>query len=60
VDENAIIIRYDNGTRLDVPESTVETTGQQTRAAWQVSDIRTEAAELHARGIKVENNDTPG
>jgi hypothetical protein len=38
----------------------VGTAGQQTRAAWQVSDIRTEAAELHARGIKVEDNDTPG
>jgi catechol 2,3-dioxygenase-like lactoylglutathione lyase family enzyme len=58
--ENAIVFTYGNGTHLDVPESTVGTTGQQTRAAWQVSDIRTEAAELHARGIKVEDNDTPG
>jgi hypothetical protein len=27
---------------------------------WQVSDIRAEVAELRARGIKVEDYDTPG
>jgi catechol 2,3-dioxygenase-like lactoylglutathione lyase family enzyme len=58
--QSAIVFRYDNGTHPDVTESTVGTAGQQIRAAWQVSDIRTEAAELRARGIKVEDNDTPG
>ena len=33
---------------------------RQTKAAWQVSDIRAEVAELRARGIKVEDYDTPG
>ena len=37
--ENAIEFRYDNGTRLDVTQSTVGTADQQTQAAWQVSDI---------------------
>jgi catechol 2,3-dioxygenase-like lactoylglutathione lyase family enzyme len=49
-DENAIGFRYGNGTRLDVTQSTVGTADQQTQAAWQVSDIRAEVAELRARG----------
>jgi|SRR5579863_9135169 len=48
--ENAIGFRYGNGTRLDVTQSTVGTADQQTQAAWQVSDIRAEVAELRARG----------
>jgi catechol 2,3-dioxygenase-like lactoylglutathione lyase family enzyme len=58
--ENAIVFRCGNGTHLDVTESTVGTADQQTQAAWRVSDIRAEAAELHARGIKGEDYDTPG
>jgi catechol 2,3-dioxygenase-like lactoylglutathione lyase family enzyme len=58
--ENAIVFRCGNGTHLDVTESTVGTADQQTQAAWQVSDTRAEAAELRARGIKVEDYDTPG
>jgi hypothetical protein len=58
--ENAIGFRYGNGTRLDVTQSTVGTTDQQIQEAWQVSDIRAEVAELHGRGIKVEDYDTPG
>ena len=59
-DENAIGFRYGNGTRLDVTQSTVGTADQQTQAAWQVSDIRAEVAELRARGIEVEDCDTQG
>jgi catechol 2,3-dioxygenase-like lactoylglutathione lyase family enzyme len=58
--ENAIVFRCGNGTHLDVTESTVGTADQQTQAAWQVNDIRAEVAELHARGIKIEDYDTPG
>jgi hypothetical protein len=29
-------------------------------AAWQVSDIRAEVAELRGRGVKVKDYDTPG
>jgi catechol 2,3-dioxygenase-like lactoylglutathione lyase family enzyme len=58
--ENAIGFRCGNGTHLDVTESTVGTADQQTQAAWQVNDIRAEVAELHARGIKIEDYDTPG
>ena len=57
--ENAIVLRYGNGTQLDATESTDGTADQQTQAAWQVSDIRAEVAELRTRGIKVEDYDTP-
>ena len=58
--QNAIVFRCGSGTHLDVTKSTVGTADQQTQAAWQVSDIRAEVAELRARGIKVEDYDTPG
>jgi catechol 2,3-dioxygenase-like lactoylglutathione lyase family enzyme len=58
--ENAIVFRCGSGTHLDVTKSTVGTADQQTQAAWQVSDIRAEVAYLRARGVKVEDYDTPG
>ncbi len=59
-DQNAIVFRCGSGSHLDVTKSTVGTADQQTQAAWQVSDIRAEVAELRARGVKVEDYDTPG
>src|SRR6266481_8157050 len=59
-DQDAIVFRCGGGTHLDVTKSSTGTAEQQTKAAWQVSDIRAEVAELHARGIKVEDYDTPG
>ena len=58
--ENAIVFRCGSGTHLDVTKSTVGTADRQTQAAWQVSDIRAEVACLRARGVKVEDYDTPG
>jgi catechol 2,3-dioxygenase-like lactoylglutathione lyase family enzyme len=58
-DENAIVFSCGGGTHLDVTKSTVGTADQQTQAAWQVSDILAEVAELRARGVKVEDYDTP-
>jgi catechol 2,3-dioxygenase-like lactoylglutathione lyase family enzyme len=59
-DQNAIVFRCGGGTHLDVTKSSsTVTAGQQTQAAWQVSDIRAEVAELRTRGIKVEDYDTP-
>ena len=48
------------GTHVEVTKSTVGTADEQTQAAWQVPDIRSEVAELRARGVKVENYDLPG
>ena len=59
-DENAIVFRCGSDTHLDVTKSTVGTADRQTQAAWQVSDIRAEVAELRARGVKIEDYDTPG
>jgi catechol 2,3-dioxygenase-like lactoylglutathione lyase family enzyme len=59
-DENAIVFRCVGSTHLDVTKSTIGTADQQTQAAWQVSDIRAEVAELRARSVKVEDYDTPG
>jgi catechol 2,3-dioxygenase-like lactoylglutathione lyase family enzyme len=59
-DQNAIVFRCGGGTHLDVTKSSTGTAEQQTQAAWQVSDIRAEVAELRGRGIKVEDYDTPG
>src|SRR6266481_5724587 len=58
-DQNAIVFRCGGGTHLDVTKSSTGTADQQTRAAWQVSDIRAEVAELRARGVKIEDYDTP-
>jgi len=58
--ENAIMFKCGSGTHLDVTKSTVGSADQQTQAAWQVSDIHAEVAELRARGVKVEDYDTPG
>ena len=54
-DGHAIVFRCGSSTHLDVTKSTTGTADQQTQAAWQVSDIRAEVAELRARGVKVED-----
>jgi catechol 2,3-dioxygenase-like lactoylglutathione lyase family enzyme len=48
------------GTHVELTKSTVGTADEQTQAAWQVPDIRSEVAELRARGVEVENYDLPG
>jgi catechol 2,3-dioxygenase-like lactoylglutathione lyase family enzyme len=58
--ENAIVFSCGSGTHLDVTRSTTGTADRQTQAAWQVSDIHAEVAELRARGVKVEDYDTAG
>ena len=55
-----IQFRCGGGTHVEVTKSTVGTADEQTQAAWQVSDIRAEVAELRARGVNVENYDLPG
>lgn len=59
-DEAEIVFKCGGGTHLDLTKSTVGTADEQTQAAWQVEDIRSEVAELRARGVKVEDYDSPG
>jgi catechol-2,3-dioxygenase len=58
--EDAIVFKCGGGTHLDVTKSTVGTADSQTQASWQVTNIRTEVAELRTRGVKVEDYDLPG
>ena len=59
-DEAEIVFKCGGGTHLELTKSTVGTADEQTQAAWQVEDIRSEVAELRARGVKVEDYDSPG
>ena len=59
-DENAIVLRVRQRQPPGRGQQHCRDAGQQTQAAWQVSDIRTEMAELHTRGITVEDFDTRG
>ena len=56
----AIEFKCGGGTRVEVTKSSVGTADEQTQASWQVPDIRSEVAELRARGVNVENYDIPG
>ena len=59
-DDAAIEFKCGGGTRVEVTKSSVGTADEQTQASWQVPDIRSEVAELRARGVDVENYDIPG
>lgn len=56
----SIEFKCGGGTHLEVTASTVGTADEQTQTSWQVPDIRSEVAELRARGVKVEDYDLPG
>jgi catechol 2,3-dioxygenase-like lactoylglutathione lyase family enzyme len=58
--DSEIEFKCGGGTHVEVTKSTVGTADEQTQAAWQVPDIRSEVAELRARGVEVENYDLPG
>jgi catechol 2,3-dioxygenase-like lactoylglutathione lyase family enzyme len=57
--DNEIVVRC-GGTQLAVTKSTTGTADEQTQAAWYVTDVRAEVAELRSRGVKVEDYDLPG
>jgi catechol 2,3-dioxygenase-like lactoylglutathione lyase family enzyme len=58
--DNEFVVRCGAGTQLAVTKSTTGTADEQTQAGWYVTDVRAEAAELRARGVKVEDDDLPG
>ena len=58
--EDEIMFKCGGGTHLELTRSTVGTADEQTQAAWQVEDIRSEVEELRARGVKPEDYDSPG
>ena len=47
-------------SRLVVTRSTAGTSEPQTKAAWRVSDLAAEVANLRSRGVELEEYDEPG
>ena len=58
-DEERIIFRCGLGSQLSVTRSTTGTSDMQTQLAWRVPDIRSELADLRARGVRIEAYDAP-
>jgi catechol 2,3-dioxygenase-like lactoylglutathione lyase family enzyme len=56
----AVSFQCGGDSHLDVTSSTVGTADPQTQAAWQVSDLAGEVAELRSRGVQIEEYDSPG
>jgi catechol 2,3-dioxygenase-like lactoylglutathione lyase family enzyme len=57
--EEAIIFRCAGETRIAVTKSTTGTADEQTQASWRVDDIAAEVEELRARGVEIQEYDTP-
>lgn len=53
-DEERIVLRCGDGTRLLISRSTTGTSDTQTQVAWRVPDIRAAVADLRARGVTIE------
>ena len=62
LDESSGAIHFKCGgdSRLAVSKSTTGTSDEQTQAAFRVSDVASEVAELRARGVKIEDYDMAG
>lgn len=59
LEETDAAITYASGlSRLTVTASTTGTKDEQTKAAWQVDDLRAELDELKSRGVEPEDYDT--
>ncbi len=57
---DAVTFKCGSESHLAVSKSTVGTKDEQTQAAFRVSDVRAEVAELRRRGVKIEDYDMPG
>jgi predicted enzyme related to lactoylglutathione lyase len=59
--ENPHVLCFKCGgdSRLFISKSSVGTADEQTQAAWRVKDLALEVSELRARGVKIEDYDTP-
>ena len=56
----AITFKCGGDSQLVVTKSTTGTADEQTQASWRVSDVESEVAGLRARGVKIEEYDSPG
>ena len=58
-DDERIVLRCGDGTRLLISSSTTGTSDTQTKVAWRVPDIRAAIADLRARGVRIEEYEAP-
>ena len=58
-DPDRIVFRCGGGTQLVVTKSTTGTADTQTQLAWRVPDVHAAVAELRARGVRVEEYESP-
>jgi catechol 2,3-dioxygenase-like lactoylglutathione lyase family enzyme len=54
-----IVFRCGGGTQLAVTLSTVGTSDTQTQIAWRVADLPWAVADLRARGVRIEEYESP-
>jgi catechol 2,3-dioxygenase-like lactoylglutathione lyase family enzyme len=57
--EERIVLRCGGGTGLLISRSTTGTTDTQTQVAWRVPDLRAALVDLRARGVRLEEYQTP-
>src|SRR4051794_16473354 len=58
--EAAITYRCGGESELVITKSETGTADEQTQASWRVTDVAAEVAELRARGVEVQEYDSPG
>jgi catechol 2,3-dioxygenase-like lactoylglutathione lyase family enzyme len=58
-DEERLVFRCGAGSTFTVSRSSVGTSDTQTQMAWRVTDLEAEMADLRARGVRIEDYDTP-
>ena len=56
----SVVFKCGGDSRLVISNSTVGTSDEQTQASFRVTDLSAELAELHSRGVKIEDYDLPG
>ena len=57
--DHTIEFRCGSGTKLAVSKSTIGTADSQTQIGWEVEDLQTEIDDVRARGVPIEEYDTP-
>jgi predicted enzyme related to lactoylglutathione lyase len=55
-----VMFKCGGDSLLAIRHSPVATSDSQTQASFRVADIKAEISELRARGVKIEDYDTPG
>jgi catechol 2,3-dioxygenase-like lactoylglutathione lyase family enzyme len=57
--DHKIEFRCGGGTKLAVSKSTIGTADSQTQIGWEVGDLQAEIDDIRARGVPIEEYDTP-